>query len=83
MRIYSLTIIKLDIFNCNLFTLKFNSSIIRTALELQPKLCSFLESSTVESRISVGETMAILYEIAVSDVGDDFQFKYALDIGCH
>lgn len=63
------------LYSWSLLLKKFNSSIIRTALELQPKLCSFLESSTVESRISVGETMAILYEIAVSDVGDDFQFK--------
>jgi hypothetical protein len=43
-------------------------------MEMQPKLCSFLESPSVESRISTGEVLAILYEIAVQNVDDAFHF---------
>lgn len=43
--------------------------------EMQPKICAFLESTTVEARISAGEALAILHEIAVNNIDEDFQFR--------
>uniref|UniRef100_A0A915D1G7 Interferon-related developmental regulator N-terminal domain-containing protein n=1 Tax=Ditylenchus dipsaci TaxID=166011 RepID=A0A915D1G7_9BILA len=43
--------------------------------EVQPKICSFLESPFVEVRISAGEALAVLFEIAVDDIDEDFRFS--------
>jgi len=55
---------------------RFDSSFISTTIEdAQPKLCTYLNSSTVEARISAGSAMAILHEIAVENIDEEFRFK--------
>jgi len=54
---------------------KFDTSVVMASMDLQSKLCSFLDSTSVESRISTGQTLAILYELAVENVGENFCFK--------
>jgi hypothetical protein len=51
------------------------SFIARQIDEMQPKICTFLESYTVEARISAGETLAILHEIAVKNIDDTHRFR--------
>lgn len=43
--------------------------------EIHLKLCQFLESPFVDIRISAGEALAILYEIAVQNIDEDFEFS--------
>lgn len=47
------------------------SSIIE---ELQPKICKYLEAPSVDIRISAAEALAVLYEIAVHDIDENFRF---------
>uniref|UniRef100_A0A914I966 Interferon-related developmental regulator 1 n=1 Tax=Globodera rostochiensis TaxID=31243 RepID=A0A914I966_GLORO len=55
---------------------RFEPSFITAAIdEVQPKMCAFLESTTVEARISAGEALATVFEIAVKSLGDDFRFR--------
>ncbi|KAL7072232.1 hypothetical protein ACQ4LE_008832 [Meloidogyne hapla] len=55
---------------------RFDSVFISTQIEeMQPRICSFLESTTVEARISAGEALMILYEIGVENIDDEFQFS--------
>lgn len=43
--------------------------------EVHLKLCQFLEAPFVDIRISAGEALAILYEIAVRNIDEDFEFS--------
>uniref|UniRef100_A0A914KUH9 Interferon-related developmental regulator N-terminal domain-containing protein n=1 Tax=Meloidogyne incognita TaxID=6306 RepID=A0A914KUH9_MELIC len=55
---------------------RFDSVFISTQIgEMQPRICSFLESTTVEARISAGEALMILHEIGVENIDDEFQFS--------
>jgi len=45
---------------------------------MQPRICSFLESTTVEARISAGEALMILHEIGVENIDDEFQFRFLI-----
>ncbi|CAD5218292.1 unnamed protein product [Bursaphelenchus okinawaensis] len=42
--------------------------------EVQPKLCSFLASNSVDVRVAVGESLAVLYELAVQNVDEEYEF---------
>ena len=56
---------------------QFDPQIISTVIEeVQPKLCTYLSSSTVEARISAGISLAILHEIALKNIDNEFRFKY-------
>ncbi|CAD5225426.1 unnamed protein product [Bursaphelenchus xylophilus] len=42
--------------------------------EVQPRLCSFHVSNSVDVRVAVGESLAVLYELAVQSIDEDFVF---------
>ncbi|KAH7693409.1 interferon-related developmental regulator 2-like protein [Aphelenchoides avenae] len=57
--------------------------ILKTIEETQPKLCTFLTATTVDVRISAGEALAVLFEIAVNDIDQEFRFanhEYLKDV---
>lgn len=57
--------------------------ILKTIEETQPKLCTFLTATTVDVRISAGEALAVLFEIAVNDIDEEFRFanhEYLKDV---
>lgn len=41
---------------------------------VQPKLCNFLESPTVDIRIAAGEALAVIYDIAIENIDEEFRF---------
>ncbi|KAL3123872.1 hypothetical protein niasHT_000029 [Heterodera trifolii] len=55
----------------------FEPALISSTIdEVQPKLCTFLASTTVvEARISAGEALCALFEIGLKNLGDDFRFR--------
>ncbi|KAF7639328.1 IFRD domain-containing protein [Meloidogyne graminicola] len=55
---------------------RFDSTFISTQIEeMQPRICAFLEATTVEARISAGEALMILHEIGVENINENFQFS--------
>ncbi|KAL3124849.1 hypothetical protein niasHT_010389 [Heterodera trifolii] len=55
---------------------KFEPALISATIdEVQPKLCAFLGSTTVEARISAGDALCALFEIGLKNLGDDFRFR--------
>ncbi|KAI1724987.1 interferon-related developmental regulator (IFRD) domain-containing protein [Ditylenchus destructor] len=42
--------------------------------ELQPKICKYLESPSVDVRISAAEALAVLHEVAVHDLDENYRF---------
>lgn len=42
--------------------------------EIQPKLCGFLASNLVDVRVAVGEALAVLHELGVENVDEEFRF---------
>ncbi|KAL3113617.1 hypothetical protein niasHT_010646 [Heterodera trifolii] len=55
---------------------RFEPALISSTIdEVQPKLCAFLASTTVEARISAGEALCALFEIGLKNLGDDFRFR--------
>lgn len=49
-------------------------AILKIIEETQPKLCTFLTATSVDVRISAGEALAVLCEIAVDNVDEEFRF---------
>jgi hypothetical protein len=42
--------------------------------ESQPKLCWFLSSNSTDVRVSAGEALAVLFELAVININDEYRF---------
>lgn len=47
---------------------------LEAALLDQPKLCTFIDGTQVEMRVSTGEALAVLYEAAVIAMGESYRF---------
>lgn len=70
------TLFSSALYSWTLLLERFDPGFISIQIEqMQPRICMYLESQTVEARISAGEALAILHEIAVNNISNDFHFR--------